>query len=87
MSKKIDLYLCPVCEHANHDACSERSEITEAQKECAKFSFKGTAEFIFYADCPGCLNGGGMLYQDKFGAACAVNGCTFRQDYPQEVQK
>ena len=76
----MKLYLCPVCSHANHEGCYKRHEVTEAQEKCQEFKYKGSAEFIFYEDCP-CCEDSGMPYQDKFGAACSLSGCEFRQDY------
>lgn len=71
----MKLYLCPVCEKS----CKQERET------CDDFKFNGSknAEWIFDQDCPECSenNQMGMLFQDKYGALCAVTNCRFEQEY------
>jgi len=79
MDTAIKLVLCPVCMHATSGTCNVKT-VSEYQEKCNLFVYKGAAEWIFYSECPKC-EGGGMLFQDKFGAVCAISGCEFTQDY------
>lgn len=80
----IKLFLCPVCKHSSHEYCHVK-QVGEAQEQCDEFEWNGQAEWVFYSNCPKCLDGG-MLYQDKFGAACAITSCKFTQDYSKSSE-
>ena len=74
------LYLCPVCFNADFKGICKLHKNKSKQEQCEDFVYQGLAHWMFHEECP-CCDGPGMVYQDKFGAACAISGCEFRQDY------
>jgi hypothetical protein len=72
----MKLYLCRVCDS---DGCYE-----EPQEVCDDFKYNGQAIWLFDEDCPNCENGG-MIFQDAFGAACAIDECTFKMNYKEKI--
>jgi len=76
----MELYLCPTCENSDYKYICQLHKGMTRQEKCDDFVYRGLATWIFHEDCP-CCKDSGMVYQDKFGAACAISGCKFRQDY------